>query len=174
MPSVVVVKSESERLAPEGSAPEIVIKVEETKGEDLKVEGRIGDLVAQEGDDFDEEDEGFSYDEDSEITYSDEEEEEEEDDGVDDVKPQVILIQNYGRRVSHWSLLSSQNVDYLEFIDPTPKKVSRRVAKKRGRRGRRTKNDSGRVPCDVCGRTFAESMPLALQVHKFKEHLINR
>ena len=87
MPSVVV-KSETERLAPEGSAPEIVIKLEEKKNEDLKVEGRIGDLVAP-GDDFDEEDEGFSYDEDSEITYSDEEE---EDDGVDDVKPQVILM----------------------------------------------------------------------------------
>ena len=32
----------------------------------------------------------------------------------------------------------------------------------------------GRIPCDVCGRTFAESSPHGLQVHKFKEHLINR
>ena len=81
----VVVKSEIGRLASEGLAPEIVIKVEENKNDSLKVEDRIGDFVAH-GDDFEEEDEGFSYDEeDSEITYS-----EEEDDDDDDVKPQVI------------------------------------------------------------------------------------
>ena len=143
----VVVKSETERLAPERLTPEIVIKVEETANEDLNGEGGIGDFVAQD-DDYDEEDEGYSYDEDSDITYSNEEED------VDDadVKP--------------------QNVDFLELIDPSPKRVSRRVAKKRGRR--RSKRAEDRIPCDVCGRTFAESMPLALQVHKFKEHLINR
>ena len=80
-----VVKSEIGRLASEGLAPEIVIKVEENKNDSLKVEDRIGDFVAH-GDDFEEEDEGFSYDEeDSEITYS-----EEEEDDDDDVKPQVI------------------------------------------------------------------------------------
>ena len=81
-----VVKSEIGRLATEGLAPEIVIKVEENKNGALKVEDRIGDYVDQ-GDDFDEEDEGFSYDDDSEIAYSEEEEEEEDD---DDVKPEVI------------------------------------------------------------------------------------
>ena len=84
-----VVKSEIGRLASEGLAPEIVIKVEENKNGALKVEDRIGDYVDQ-GDDFDEEDEGFSYDDDSEITYSEEEEQDDED---DDVKPEVIYTQ---------------------------------------------------------------------------------
>ena len=86
--SSVAVKCETERFTPAAAvgsaAPEIVIKVEESKNGDPKDEGRIGDFVAQ-GDDFEEE-EGFSYDEDSEITYSDE-----EDDDDDGVKPQVRI-----------------------------------------------------------------------------------
>ena len=121
----VVVKSEIASLDSE-MVPEIVLKLEE-ESENNSLKEEDGTFVVH-GEARDEEDEGFSFDEDSEITYSEDDDEED-----NDVKPEVSECHIINVLSVFMAFYLFQNVDYLEFIDP-PTKKSRRSGKKRKKR----------------------------------------